>query len=144
METTEKSNELKAAEWLVVGFVKCWGFKMLDIQIMQNTGKHSNEYAFLPDSPYWRGNSPVRAYVAQNFPKLNDFLIKATPQQQIAVAEKICSLKCKGDRPKGALNKSEYAEVYKDKKEAMAETESFKLSRESFKRSSGTDWKTCK
>ena len=144
METTEKSNELKAAEWLVVGFVKCWGFKMLDIRIMEETGKHSNEYAFLPDSIYWRGNAPVRGYIAQNFPKLNEFLIKATPQQQIAVAAKICNLKCKGDRPKGALNQSEYAEVRKDKKAAIAETASFRLSRESFTRSNGTGWKTCK
>lgn len=83
---TEKSPELKAAEWLVVGYVKNWSWTMFAITLHDATGMHCREFSFLPDSKYWAGAVSVRAYVAQNWPKLNNYLDKATPEKAIATA----------------------------------------------------------
>ena len=141
---TEKSVELIAAETLVLGFVKSWSFVMLEIAIFDRTGMWLKEFQFLPDSKYWRGKAPVRGYVAQNFPKLNEFLCTATPEKQLKAAQQIVKLKWNGERPSGSMKKEEYSEIAKTRKELRQATTSYNESRKNFKAHSLHNWNTCK
>jgi hypothetical protein len=139
-----KSNELIAAEWLVVGHIKCWSMQMLDITIHSATGKYMREFQFLPDSKFWSGKAQVRSYIAQTYPKLNAYLVEATAEKAIKTAEQITKLKWKGERPTGAINVKERKEIDKDKQDLRRHTTSEMLSRKIFKDHGKTNWNQCK
>lgn len=140
----EKSKELQAAEYLVLGFVKCWSMVMLEICIFDKTGMWPKEFQFLPNSRHWKGKAQVRAFVAQNYPKLNLFLTTATPQQQVAAAKQIVKLKWSGERPLGSLTTKERSELEKTRKELRGATTAYRESRKNFKNHSLHNWNVCK
>lgn len=139
----EKSNELKAAEWLVVGFVKNWDWWVFDKMIFDATGKHVRDFTFLPDSYCWSGKAQVRAYIAQNWPKLFAFLNAASAEKQIKAAEQIVKLKWNGNRPLGCLSGTERDEMVATKRQLRIATTSQMHSRSTFKKHSAAQWNVC-
>ncbi len=129
---TAKPIDLQAAEWLVVGYVKSWTWTMFDLTMGTATGKHCSEFQFLPHSNEWSGNVLVRAYIAQNWPKLNEFLSTATPEKALATAKEIVKLKWNGERPLGSITRSERNELEKSKQELRRATTAYNYSRKMF------------
>jgi len=136
-----KSIEVQAAEWLIVGYVKCWTMDMLSDQLYKLGG--GVHFDFMPTSKYWYGKCPVRGFVEQNWPKLNAFLCTATPEKQIAAAPQIVKLRPKVDRPAGALTQKERNELAKTKKELRASTTSYNESRKNFIKTKSNNWNVC-
>lgn len=142
---SEKSNELKAAEWLIVGFLKSWTIQMLRINADAAIGVPCSDFKFYPsDESYWRGRAPVRAYVAQNWPKLADYLDKASPEKRAKAAEQILRLKWNGERPVGSLSRNERDDIAKTKKDLRGQTTSYNQSRTIFKAHALSNWNVCK
>ncbi len=135
-----KPLDVQAAEWLIFGFNKCWSMEMLSIQLSKLEGGH---FGFMPTNRYWYGQCPVRGFVAQNYPKLNEFLTSATTEKQIKAAGQIVKLSPKVDRPAGGLTSTERNEIARSRKDLRGATTSYRLSRDIFKDHSGTDWNTC-
>ncbi len=105
-----KPLDVQAAGWLIVGFNKCWTMQMLAIRLRELGGQH---FEFMPTTGFWYG-SQVRAFVAQNWPKLHDFLDTASIERQLKAAAQIVRLRPTVERPWGSLTVKERAEVYKD------------------------------
>ena len=142
MQVTEKSNELKAAEFMVYGFARAWTMQMLQITIHSATGQDSVEFPFMPHSLAWRGNAPVRGYFSQNWPALTAYLLIATPSQQVRAAQQILKLRWNGNRPTGSMTKKEYSEAMRGGRKDRSVSTSYRLSRAAFK--SRNDWNTVK
>jgi hypothetical protein len=141
---TEKTAELKAAEWLICGFVKNWSFQMLEITMCQSIGFRP-DVGFLPDRfSNFVGSSPVRGYVYANWPKLGAFLETALPEKQMKAAHQVLKLKWNGNLASGALDKDERRDIAKTKRDLRQATTSYRESRKEFKNSRGTNWSQCK
>ena len=134
---TGKTKELQAAEWLVVGYAKCWTWRMFAITLQDATGGQCKDFDFLPDSLFWRGNVLVRAYVAQNWPKLNAYLDTATPEKAIKAAKEITKLKWNGCNPTGSLTRKERSEVDKARIELGRATTAYNYSQKMFRQGAG-------
>lgn len=143
---TEEEQNLEAAQWLVVAYVRHWTMQTLEMRLWERMQKKPGDFQFLPRKEgvcRWVGNSMARAYVAQNFPKLAAYLDRATPEQQVKVAHQIVRLKWNGKAPQGALTASERRELARDRKEARAAGGSYRLSRDVFKSHSPHQWNVC-
>ena len=146
IDMTEEQQALEAARWLVVAFVRNWKFQMLEARLWELFQRKPADFQFLPAKTGfvpWSNGSPVRAYVAQNFPKLAAFLDRATPEQQLNVASQIVRLKWNGKGPEGSLTRTERRELNKDRKEFNAAVKSYRLSRAAFKAHKSNQWNVC-
>lgn len=142
---TEKSKEIKAAEWLVAAYLKSWTWKMFATTIHESIGMWPSEFSFLPDSRYWSGNAPVRSYVAQNWPRLNAVLDgDSSVERKLGLSEQIVKLKWNGNRPLGSLSTKERNEIAYTKKLLRQATTSYRESRKEFQAHSKTQWNVCK
>ena len=139
---SEKTPEIQAAEWLIVGFVKHWYMPMLHAQL--GTCGLGHHYEFLPRVPHAWKHAAVRGFVAQEYPKLNAFLLRATPEKQIAAAAQIVKLKCLNDWSDGALTKSERREVMQTRKNYRGAVTSYQESRATAQTHRRSAWKVCK
>lgn len=143
---TEEEQALEAARWLVVAYVRHWTMQALQIRLWESMQRKPEDFQFLPRPEgvvRWVGNSLARAYVAQNFPKLAEYLNRATPEQQVKVAHQVVRLKWNGKPPQGAMNSAERKEVAKDVKGGRAAMQSYGISRSAFKAHKSTQWNVC-
>lgn len=142
----KKSVELIAAEWLIVGFIKGWSWKMLKIQIETVTKKEMDFFGFFPSGlgfSNWKGTAPVRAYVYQNWPNLADYIDSAPIEKKLQAANEVVKLKWSGKLSQGAINKIERSEIEKTKKDLDMTITMHKESRKNFK-SQKSQWNVCK
>lgn len=138
-----KTPDVLAAEWLVVGFDRDWNMAMLETQMRASLGYGFSGFAFFPQHPSLWFKRRTQSFVQQNWPKLNDFLHKASAEQKLRAAGQIVKLKWDGRQPVQQLSRAECAELYRDKRRVNAEFSSYMMSRAAFK-TQKSDWGTCK
>lgn len=138
-----KPLDIQAAEWLIVGFNKAWTMQMLAIRLWEVGG--GIHFDFMPASKRWYGKCPVRGFVAQHYPKLNDFLISAPPEKQIKAAAQIVKLRPKDlEYAQGSLTTKEQRELTASRRDLRVSTTSYRESRKNFIAHKTTNWNTCK
>jgi len=111
------SDPTKVAEWLVIGFVKHWRMGQItsalgvDLEDDAAMVEFSNAYPFLPSSK-WQYRAPVRAFVASQWPKLGEWLLKheSNPVSCLAVVPKIVGLKCSQTNKSTFIDKKDLAD----------------------------------
>lgn len=141
----------KAAEWLLIGFVKCWRMWQVASAIGVDTNSKEQMEALCAAAPFMPPDDrqnyarPVRAFVAAEWPKLADWLLKheSNPDAISRAAEQVKRLKAKGVR--GCVrSKDDIREQRQTKKDLRAATTSYREHRSAFKTHGRSAWNTCK
>ena len=142
---TSDPIDVQGAKWLIFYFKKGWSMCGLRKQL-ETLDADISKFPFMPSDAWWyfRKGCSVRGFVAQNYPKLNDFLTDAPVEKQIKAAEQIVKLRPKVARSQGALTPKEREEIRATRIKMMQATTSYRLSREVFKSAQGHEWNTCK
>ena len=141
---TSDTIEVQGAKWLIYYFKKGWSMYGLRKQL-ETLDADISKFPFMPSDAWWYyKGSPVRGFVAQNYPKLNAFLIDATVEKQIKAAEQIVKLRPKVNRSQGSLTQKERTEIHLTRRKLWQVTASYRISRDIFKSARGHDWNTCK
>ena len=130
---TSDPIEVQGAKWLIFYFNKGWSMHGLRKQL-ESLDADMVRFQFMPSDAWWyyKGTS-VRSFVAQNYPKLNDFLIDATIEKQIKAAEQIVKLRPKANRSQGSLTQKERTEIHSTRRKLRQVTTSYRISRDIFK-----------
>ena len=139
-----KPIEIQGAEWLILAFKRCWNMQMLRRQL-ETLDPTFSSFPFMPESLLWYYKGcQVRAFVAQNYPKLARFLTDAPGEKQLKAVGQIVKLRPTVERSQGALTQKERDEIHKIRRHLRQATASYRISREVFKSAQGHEWNTCK
>jgi len=111
---TDQEQSLEAAKWLAVGFIKSWSMYMVR-QRLEELGISADQQFFPRQRWGWTKNHPVRAFVSSNYPKLAEFLDRATPEKAILSAAQIVKLECKNDKNDSVISRQDATENEKIK-----------------------------
>lgn len=142
---TTKPADIATAEYLVCAFLKSWTWRDFSVTAERATGVHPKEFPFISDSRRWNGSVLIRAYVAQNWPKLFTFLDgPADIKTKLAAATEIVKLHPTVERPQGAITTKERAELNRTKKKYRADLAANKLSVERQRAGGRHNWNQCK
>lgn len=142
---TSDPIDVQGAKWLIYYFKKGWSMYGLRKQL-ETLDADISKFPFMPEDAWWyyRKGCSVRGFVAQNYPKLNDFLTDAPVEKQIKAAEQIVKLRPKVARSQGELTPKEREEIRATRIKMMQATTSYRISREVFKSAQCHEWNTCK
>ena len=142
---TSDPIDVQGAKWLIFYFKKGWSMYGLRKQL-ETLDADIGKFPFMPSDAWWyyRKGCSVRGFVAQNYPKLNDFLTDAPVEKQIKAAEQIVKLRPKVARSQGALTPNERNEIHSTRRKLRQATTSYRLSRDFFKSAQGHAWNECK
>lgn len=140
-------DQEKLAEWLVIGFKRCMMIKEVMIAAGANDMQIDELHQlaqFMPENA-WAINMPVRAYVEAEWPKLAAFLVKneGNPEKMLSVVPQIMRLKSRGNHG-SRRSKEDAAELRQTKRSCLAESASYRMSRDAQKSTQRGAWTTCK
>lgn len=145
-------DQRRAAEMLLVGFVRALEMRNVaalagyDVSDEEQLTRMGDECPFLRINRYER-RTPVRAFVANHWPKLADYLVanEKNPKKVLAVAAKVAKLSCDPEKHSGSRFSYQDLKEIRDAREAMsANSSSYRLSREAFKSNQRSAWNVCK
>lgn len=141
---TSDPIDVQGAKWLIFYFKKGWSMYWLRKQL-EILDADISKFPFMPSDAWWYyKGTPVRGFVAQNYPKLNAFLIDAPVEKQLKAAEQIVKLRPKVERSQGSLTPNERNEIHSTRRKLRQATTSYRLSRGFFKSAQGHEWNECK
>lgn len=137
----------KLAEWLVIGFARHQ--RLLDVVVSAGLGgedfaRIKEAAPFFPSSAI-RAKTPVRAYVAQCWPKLSEFLLRNSdnPQKMLSVVPQLMKLKANEERQQ-VLSAADVYENAKASREMRRTQTLHSISRTAFKTHGRSAWNVCK
>lgn len=119
-------DQVKMSEMLIVGFVKDWPMhKVVAVcggvegQAWKETDSIHEAAPFMPADSY-QYNSPVRAYIAAEWPKLADWLCRHEREgaKALQVAPQVRRLVSKGRRHRHVVADAGYREIAASRREA--------------------------
>lgn len=144
-------SELRCAEMLIVGFQKHW--RLLDVlwsigescQSEEDFKRIHAKHPFLPDNE-WLYYRPVRAYVADEWPKLNAFLLRhaGDPEKLLSVSSQVERLKSSCMRGKPIRASADTAEMRKATRDYGRQRLTHKLSMDAQRSNQRSAWNVCK
>lgn len=143
----------EAALWLLVGFKRSWslwqvvsalGFESPedDVEAMEIHRK----VPFFPIEAWGYRRTPVRAFVAAQFPKLADHLIATEGKSELwaDLVPEVCKLKAKGSRGVGFLNRDDAKVMKKTREDLRSVTTANRAARKQQLSTQRGAWKVCK
>ena len=144
-------SDLRCAEMLIVGFQKHW--RLLDMLWAIGESCESEEdakrihakHAFLPENE-WIYRRPVRAYVADEWPKLNEFLLKHTgnPERMLSAAAQVNRLTSSSMRGAPIRSNADKAEMNKANRGSRRHRLEHQLSMTAQRSNQRGAWNVCK
>ena len=141
----------KAAEWLLIGFIKHWRMaevaEALGVAVASDEAlaKLAHQCPFLPSS-HWQYKRPVRAYVASEWPKLGRWLMdhESNPVRCLTVVPQLMRLSWSGTTKSGYLSAADKAQGSAARKDLSA-TDAGNRARYAQRKSHGRSaWNVCK
>ena len=141
----------KAAEFMVVGFKRGWLLKEVAAAIGvdpyddDQRAEMAKACPFMP-AEYWHYKRPVRAFVAVEWPRMSDFMLKHedAPQKLLSVLPALKKSAALGVKHGTKRSKADLAEMRATRRDYRANAISYAASRESFKSNQRSAWGVCK
>lgn len=141
----------KVAEWLLIGYIKHWPMSDVSAALgiwrtnAEELAALSEACPFMPRS-FWQYQRPVRAFVASEWPKLNQWLLdhEGNPANCLTCVPEIMKLECSNTTKGGFLSDSDKEEG-RVAKRALKVTRAGNAARRAQRAStSRSAWNTCK
>jgi len=152
----EQAYAKRTAEMLIVGFAKCWTLaKVASIvghdEVWSDDSEELHRMCPFMPAEAWRyrkfkGVTPVRAFVATQWPKLAAYLIanEKKPERLLLAAEQVMRLKCKTKKLESGLSDEDIRDGRKNRQELRRVETANKAAREQQLSTQRGAWSTCK
>lgn len=138
-------SERDVATYFLIGYQKGWNFMMLSDALGVQIGDLMGKYKFLP-SEFWAVKKSIRSFVATQWPKLSEYLIKheKDPARMNRVIDQVVRLKSSSDRygmSRSAEDAKEFAATGEEIRRVNAAN---RLARDIQKSTQRGAWNVCK